>query len=80
MPCALVDRVDTRVLKIRNLANAHLIQAQKFGVNDGEMSEEELGEDSVLLESPLDKLDPYTAFRGSLLSEYISATLELTHD
>ncbi|KAM7205702.1 Armadillo-type fold [Rhypophila sp. PSN 637] len=42
-------------------------EAQKFGSAEAEMSEEELGEDSVLLESPLDKLDPYTAFRSSLM-------------
>jgi len=54
-----------------------LIQAQKFGVNDGDMSEEELGEDSVLLESPLDKLDPYTAFRASLMSKHFLVNLDL---
>jgi hypothetical protein len=31
--------------------------------------EEELGEDSVLLESPLDKIEPYQLFRATLLSE-----------
>ncbi|KAL2020505.1 hypothetical protein VTK56DRAFT_8390 [Thermocarpiscus australiensis] len=40
-------------------------EAQKFKATDGEESDLELGEDSVLLESPLDKIDPYLAFRDS---------------
>lgn len=31
--------------------------------------EEELGEDSVLLESPLDKIEPYQLFKVTLLSK-----------
>ncbi|KAK0725706.1 armadillo-type protein [Lasiosphaeris hirsuta] len=42
-------------------------EAQKFGNTEPDYSEEELGEDSVLLESPLDKVDPYSVFRVSLL-------------
>ncbi|KAK3367104.1 armadillo-type protein [Lasiosphaeria ovina] len=42
-------------------------EAQKFGATETELSEDELGEDSVLLESPLDKLDPYSTFRLSFL-------------
>ena len=42
-------------------------QAQKFGhINDQE-SDDELGEHSVLLESPLDKVEPYQTFRASLM-------------
>jgi importin-7 len=36
---------------------------------DGDDSDDELGEDSVLLESPLDKIEPYQLFRTALLSE-----------
>ncbi|KAK1845535.1 nonsense-mediated mrna decay protein [Colletotrichum chrysophilum] len=45
-------------------------QAQKFsrGVEDIE-SEDDLGEDSVLLESPLDKVDPYQLFSATLMSK-----------
>ncbi|AEO64998.1 uncharacterized protein THITE_2111470 [Thermothielavioides terrestris NRRL 8126] len=40
-------------------------EAQKLKAADIEESEDELGEDSVLLESPLDRIDPYLAFRDS---------------
>ncbi|KAL2256227.1 hypothetical protein VTK26DRAFT_1966 [Humicola hyalothermophila] len=40
-------------------------EAQKLKATELEESEDELGEDSVLLESPLDKIDPYLAFRDS---------------
>lgn len=43
-------------------------QAQKLKATELEESEDELGEDSVLLESPLDKVDPYLAFRDSFKS------------
>jgi importin-7 len=36
---------------------------------DADPSDDELGEDSVLLESPLDKVDPYNVFKESLLSK-----------
>ncbi|KAK4161467.1 armadillo-type protein [Cladorrhinum sp. PSN259] len=42
-------------------------EAQKFGSVDADLSDDELGEDSVLLESPLDKVDPYNVFKESLL-------------
>ena len=52
------------------LANHHLQQAQKFGsAAEHVYSDEELGEDSVLLESPLDKIDPYSTFKNSLMSK-----------
>lgn len=45
-------------------------QAQKFGGDQQpEFSDDELGEDSVLLESPLDKLEPYQIFRSALMSK-----------
>ena len=40
---------------------------------DADLSDDELGEDSVLLESPLDKIDPYNIFKNSLLSKSFSA-------
>ncbi|KAK4188938.1 nonsense-mediated mRNA decay protein 5 [Podospora australis] len=62
-------------------------EAQKFSSAEAEQSEEELGEDSVLLESPLDKIDPYNAFRISLLKLqqeqpqfYASLTTHLSTD
>ena len=49
-------------------------QAQKLGksvgVDDGD--DDELGEDSMLLESPLDKLEPYQLFRNTILSKLVS--------
>ncbi|PNP49445.1 hypothetical protein THARTR1_09767 [Trichoderma harzianum] len=42
-------------------------EAQKFSRVIDDDEEEELGEDSVLLESPLDKIEPYQLFRATLL-------------
>ncbi|KAF3760016.1 putative Nmd5, karyopherin, a carrier protein [Cryphonectria parasitica EP155] len=43
-------------------------EAQKFGqVEEVPVSDDELGENSVLLESPLDKLEPYQIFRSCLM-------------
>ncbi|KAI1361218.1 importin-beta domain-containing protein [Xylaria arbuscula] len=45
-------------------------EAQKFSQIENqyhEESDEELGEDSVLLESPLDKVEPYQLLRGALM-------------
>lgn len=50
------------------LANIH-VQAQKFSQIEEQMSDDELGENSVLLESPLDKLEPYQIFRSCLISK-----------
>lgn len=50
-------------------------EAAKFSQIDGQYkdqlddSDDELGEDSVLLESPLDKIEPYQLFRNVLLSK-----------
>lgn len=44
-------------------------QAQKFSQIEEQMSDDELGENSVLLESPLDKLEPYQIFRSCLISK-----------
>jgi hypothetical protein len=42
---------------------------------DAEDSDDDLGEDSVLLESPLDKLEPYQLFRNALMSKFLSSTV-----
>jgi hypothetical protein len=47
----------------------HQNQAQKLKADEAEESDDELGEDSVLLESPLDKIDPYLAFRDAFKSK-----------
>ncbi|PNP82113.1 hypothetical protein FNYG_04566 [Fusarium nygamai] len=42
-------------------------EAQKFSRAIDDVEEDDLGEDSVLLESPLDKIEPYQLFRGTLM-------------
>lgn len=49
--------------------NANETKAQKFSRAIDDVEEDDLGEDSVLLESPLDKIEPYQLFRGTLMSE-----------
>jgi importin-7 len=44
------------------------VQAQKFQNLDDNDSDDELGEES-LLETPLDKIEPYQLFRDALLSK-----------
>lgn len=56
--------------QFQNLADSHRNQAQKLKATDLEDSDDELGEDSVLLESPLDRIDPYLAFRDSFKSKF----------
>lgn len=46
-------------------------QAQKFGHLEEQDSDDELGEHSVLLESPLDKLEPYQIFSSCLMSKLL---------
>ncbi|KJZ79342.1 hypothetical protein HIM_01493 [Hirsutella minnesotensis 3608] len=43
-------------------------EAQKFSRSIQQDDEDELGEDSVLLESPLDKIEPYQLFKAILIS------------
>jgi hypothetical protein len=50
-----------------------LTQAQKFGNLEND-SDDELGEES-LLETPLDKVEPYQLFRNALLSKLYGCTL-----
>jgi hypothetical protein len=45
-----------------------MTQAQKFKNLEDDDSDEELGEES-LLETPLDKVEPYMMFRDALLSK-----------
>ncbi|KAL2121886.1 hypothetical protein VTJ04DRAFT_2341 [Mycothermus thermophilus] len=40
-------------------------EAKRIKTAEGGESDDELGEDSVLLESPLDRIDPYIAFRDA---------------
>ena len=58
-----------RKSKFHKLADMHQNQAQKLKADEAEESDDELGEDSVLLESPLDKIDPYLAFRDAFKSK-----------
>ena len=46
-----------------------MTKAQKFSRVIDDAEDEELGEDSVLLESPLDKIEPYQLFKQTLLSK-----------
>ena len=46
-------------------------QAQKFSRAIDDVDDDELGEDSVMLESPLDKIEPYQLFKGTLLSKWL---------
>lgn len=46
------------------------LQAQKFSQSLGEVEDDDLGEDTVLLESPLDKIEPYQLFRATLMSKF----------
>jgi hypothetical protein len=66
----LLSSVDLpRTVYLWKLADTHRNQAQKFKPAETEESDDELGEDSVLLESPLDRIDPYLAFRNSFRSK-----------
>lgn len=58
--------------QFKKLADTHREQAQKLKATDLDDSDDELGEDSVLLESPLDRIDPYLAFRDSFKSKWRS--------
>ncbi|KAI8675426.1 hypothetical protein NCS57_00443700 [Fusarium keratoplasticum] len=42
-------------------------EAQKFSRAIDDVEEDDLGEDTVLLESPLDKVEPYQLFRATLM-------------
>ena len=47
------------------------MQSEKFGASQDD-SDDELEEES-LLESPLDKIEPYGLFKNTLISTYIPA-------
>jgi hypothetical protein len=51
-----------------NPGTSNILQAQKFQNLDDNDSDDELGEES-LLETPLDKIEPYQLFRDALLSK-----------
>lgn len=52
--------------------NCMMIQAQKFNVGDDD-DDIELEEES-LLETPLDKIEPYSLFKSAIISEYLPFT------
>ena len=51
--------------------STNIFQAQKFQNLEDNDSDDELGEES-LLETPLDKIEPYQLFRNALLSKWYS--------
>ena len=53
-----------------NPGTSNILQAQKFQNLDDNDSDDELGEES-LLETPLDKIEPYQLFRDALLSKSV---------
>ena len=55
------------VLSPSKCSHSNIFQAQKFSNLENE-SEDELGEES-LLETPLDKVEPYQLFRDALMSK-----------
>ncbi|KAI1407806.1 ARM repeat-containing protein [Hypoxylon sp. FL1857] len=57
----------TAYLEFLNEEAAKFSQIENQYKDQGEESEEELGEDSIMLESPLDKIEPYQLFRGVLM-------------
>ncbi|ATY62949.1 nonsense-mediated mRNA decay (Nmd5) [Cordyceps militaris] len=63
--------VEEEAAEAKEESNAYLEflhgEAQKFSRAIDDDEEDELREDSVLLESPLDKVEPYQLFRGTLL-------------
>jgi hypothetical protein len=67
VPPHLIDTHGTA--QLRRFADTRCNQAQKLKAADVEETEDELGEDSVLLESPLDRIDPYLAFRDCFKSK-----------
>ena len=57
---AYLEFLNEEAQKFRSLENTY---------RDDEQSDDELGEDNVLLESPLDKVEPYGLFKGVLMSK-----------
>ena len=55
--------------------NSSLSQAQKFGALQDD-SDDDLEEES-LLETPLDKVEPYAVFKSALFSEYLTSFTQL---
>jgi hypothetical protein len=55
-----------------------IIKAQKFGNLEDNDSDDELGEES-LLETPLDKIEPYQLFRNALMSKFFTLRRPFVH-
>lgn len=73
---AVEEAEDTADTKDESTAYLEFLneEAAKFSrmdnqYKDADDSDDELGEDSVLLESPLDKIEPYQLFRAALMSK-----------
>lgn len=64
----------TAYLEFLNEEAAKFSQIENQYKGEIEDTDDELGEDSVLLESPLDKIEPYQLFRGVLLSMFHEPT------
>jgi importin-7 len=67
-----------KAISVTILETPNIFQAQKFQNLEDNDSDDELGEES-LLETPLDKIEPYQLFRDALLSESASCRLSRNH-
>lgn len=76
----LNEEVNSRMYPdpIAILTKHHMLQAKKFHAATAE-DDDELEEES-LLETPLDKVEPYGIFKGSLLSRFSPSSNPLKHD
>jgi hypothetical protein len=67
----LNEEVSLVQLTLRSSKRPNVYQAQKFQNLEDNDSDDELGEES-LLETPLDKIEPYQLFRNALMSKSLS--------
>lgn len=67
----LNEEVSLLKLTLRSSKRPNVYQAQKFQNLEDNDSDDELGEES-LLETPLDKIEPYQLFRNALISKSLS--------
>jgi hypothetical protein len=67
-PMSKMNEEVSKVVSGTNPGTSNILQAQKFQNLDDNDSDDELGEES-LLETPLDKIEPYQLFRDALLSK-----------
>ena len=57
--------------------NSNVWQAQKFRGADEFDSDDDLGEESLILDSPLDKIDSYQLFAATMHSKFVRGTLPI---